>query len=407
MAATRVTAEIGASRERRAGGNQFPRAEFLEKFRNMDDATLVKLANAKQRTYHFEQAVGILYLLCTCCGKFLEATTDNFTATNVWGDKKKWFDSMPHTFQLGSNGCNACHARKAKERDSDGDNYLQSLGHRYPAIWHVYTEAEKEAIKAQYRAEHGREWSKVPQSDSGLAYLKSRIGQRCPISGAIMDGIKGSPFCVCVNSLVLQTSKYDPEENHELHQIQIVATWVNVRQRDVGIPCLLTAFRHMFATINQAPRGQAPEVFARATESFGARSHGPLISHLASNGVKADKFKQVLRGGKIVWVPRETPRLNNLGTSAEVAAFLLSKGMRCATSGVVVTVTESAWNTAHLDRINDADGHNTDNVEVKCRLFMGRTKVSRKQFLEMFLHQTLEPASAEARTIVEAELATT
>ena len=104
-------------------------------------------------------------------------------------------------------------------------------------------------------------------------------------------------------------------------------------------------------------------------------------------------------------VPRAIPRRNNLEKPEKVAAFLRAASMRCTTSGVVV-VLESGWNKAHLDRIDDADGHNTDNVELKCALFSGRTKVTRKQYLEMLLSQPFVTVPDEARALVTTELLT-
>jgi hypothetical protein len=391
------------------GVNQFSRDTFVAKYAALadDGPSLIELANprANARTYFYSEAL-MLYLLCTLCKTLREATTDNFSANNVNGDRDKWLANMPPSFHLGGHGCNACHARQMSVRESTGDGNLKHLGSKYPAIWKVYTEAEKEAIKAQYRADNGgRELKSVPQSDSGLAYLRAKVGTLCPVSGVIMNDIKGHPFCVSVDSLNLQTEgKYDQSKKHDLADLQIVAAFVNIAQVSTNIPNLALAFRSMYEGAIRAVMRTDVDEAAEELASV-ASPYPKVLRNLASDGVKTDKFQKVLKGGKRVWVPRAVPRFNNLETCDKVAAFLRNKGMRCATSGAVVCL-RSGWNKAHMDRIDDADGHNTANVELKCALFMSRTKVSRKQFLELILAQKVVPVPDEARALFEADLRT-
>jgi hypothetical protein len=390
----------------KAAVNQFPRDTFVAKYAALatDGPNLIKLANPRTnaRTYYYSEDL-MLFLLCPLCKTLREATTDNFTATHVMGDLDKWFAKMPPPFQLGTRGCNACFAPQSSVRDSTGDGLLKNNGRYYPAIFHVYTDAEKEAIKATYREENGRELSKVPQSDRGLAYLRAKVGTLCPVSGVVMNDLKGHPFCVSVDSTNLQTKgEYDQSKNHALKDLQIVAAFVNIQQVSTNIPNLALAFRSLYEGAISAVLGMDEDEAAEELASI-ASPYPQVLINLACHGVEADKFQQGTRNGKRV--PRDVPRFNNLETCAKVAAFLRAKGMRCATSGVVVCL-RSGWDKAHLDRIDDADGHNTANVELKCVLFMGRTKVSRKQFLELILAQKVVPVPDEARALFEADLRT-
>jgi hypothetical protein len=357
-------------------------------------------SRANSRVYHFDGRV--LFLLCPLCDTFREATTDNFAANNVEGKPDEWFAKMPHAFVLGKHGCNECWAQKIFVKMSAGDNYLKTLGKEYPSIWKKYTDAEKEAIKANYRYENGRSLNCAPQSDKGLAYLRAHVGNRCPVSGVIMNDVKGDPYCVSVDSVKLQEGKYDPRKNHAKEDIRIVAAFVNIRQRDTQIPNLYEAFRCMFTASIRAVVGKDANEEAAVLSSIGS-PYPQVLFNITGHGVETDAFQIVLKDGKRFRVPRAVPRRNDLETAAKVAAFLRAKRMRCATSGVVVCL-QSGWNKAHLDRIDDADGHNTANVELKCALFMGRTKVSRKQYLEMILAQTSVPVPDEARELFEAEL---
>jgi hypothetical protein len=387
-----------------AGVNQFPRDTFAAKYAALatDGPNLIKLANPRANggTFYYSEDL-MLFLLCPLCDTYREATTDNFKANNVNGDRDKWFAKMPPSFQLGTYGCNACFAQQCSVKQSTGDGNLKNLGVKYPAIWKKYTDAEKETFKAQYRADNGRELSSVPQSDSGLAYLRAHVGTLCPVSGVIMNDLKGHPFCVSVDSVNLQTEgKYDQSKKHALKDLQIVAAFVNIPQVSTNIPNLADAYRSLYeAAISAILRMDAEEA---AEELASVASPFPqVLMSLAGCGVQKDKFQQICRGGK--WVPRDVPRRNNLETSDKVATFLRAKGMRCATSGVVVCL-RSGWNKAHLDRIDDDDGHNTANTELKCVLFMGRQKVSRKQFLDLILAQKFVPVPDEARALFEADL---
>jgi hypothetical protein len=389
-----------------AGVNQFPRDTFAAKYAALaeDGQNLIKLANprANTRTYYYSEE-GMLFLLCTLCKTLREATTDNFSAAGVRGELAAWFAKMPPSFHLGTYGCNACHARQCSVRDSSGDGNLKHLGSKYPAIWKVYTDAEKEAIKEQYRENNGREHPKVPQNDRGLAYLRAKVGTACPVSGVVMNDLKGHPFCVSVDSMNLQTEgKYDRSKKHALEDLQIVAAFVNIRQVSTNIPNLTLAFRSLYEAAIRAVLRMDVDEAAEELASV-ASPYPQVLRNLASDGAKEDKFKLVMTGGKRV--PRDVPRRNNLETSDKVAAFLRAKGMRCATSNVVVCL-RSGWNKAHLDRIDDADGHNTANVELKCVLFMGKQKVSRKQFLELILAQKIVAVPDEARALFEADLRT-
>lgn len=156
----------------------------------------------------------ISFLLCPLCNTFREATTDNFYASHVNGKPNEWFASMPHSYNLGAYGCNTCRAQQLLLKQSVGDEYLKVIGQNYPSIWHWYTNTE-------YREANGRELSRVPQSDSGLAYLRKAMLSPCPVSGTPLNGIKGSPFCVGVEASVkLQEGPYDRWKDHELENIR-------------------------------------------------------------------------------------------------------------------------------------------------------------------------------------------
>jgi hypothetical protein len=390
------------------GVNQFPRDTFVAKYAALatDGPNLIKLANPRANggTFYYSEDL-MLFLLCPLCKTLREATTDNFTANQVNRDLAAWFAKMPPSFKLGGYGCNECWAQQSSVRDSTGDGLLKILGMKYPAIWKVYTDAEKEEIKAQYREDNGRELKSVPQSDSGLAYLRAKVDTPCPVSGVIMNDIKGHPFCVSVDSVNLQTEgEYDRSKKHALKDLQIVASFVNIRQVSTNIPNLALAYRCLYEDAIRAVLRMDGEEAAEELASV-ASPYPIVLMNLASDGVRTDKFQKVLKGGKRVPVPRDVPRFNNLETSDKVATFLRAKGMRCDTSGVVLCL-RSGWNKAHLDRIDDADGHNTANVELKSALFMNRKKVSRKQFLELILAQKIVPVPDEARALFEADLRT-
>ena len=105
--------------------NQRPRADFVDRWGKLTASDLDEL-KASKAFYYILNA--ILYLLCPVCKIYKEATNDNFTADNVPRYKAKggWISHFPHSFQLGSHGCNQCWAQKSAVRnnDTDGNGYI-------------------------------------------------------------------------------------------------------------------------------------------------------------------------------------------------------------------------------------------------------------------------------------------
>ena len=77
--------------------------------------------------------------------------------------------------------------------------------------------------------------------------------------------------------------------------------------------------------------------------------------------------------------------------------------MRCHTSHLLMEVKSGA-RKVHMDRIDDDIGHIMTNVEFKIHLFSGRAKLSRKQFLQIFLSQRRVPLSDEVRAKAQKDI---
>ena len=84
------------------GVNQREREDFVAVWRGITASDIEKLHASKKRFYYIQD--GILYLLCSVCEFLKEATTDNFTATNVSRYKGMigWFEHFPHSFNTWS-----------------------------------------------------------------------------------------------------------------------------------------------------------------------------------------------------------------------------------------------------------------------------------------------------------------
>ena len=94
-------------------------------------------------------------------------------------------------------------------------------------------------------------------------------------------------------------------------------------------------------------------------------------------------------------------RENDMST-ARVRECFRECRMRCATSGVLMELKSGARN-AHMDRIDDTIGHIRTNVEFKIYLFSNAAKLTRKQFLQVFLNQTRVFLTSEVRAKAQAD----
>ena len=65
---------------------------------------------------------------------------------------------------------------------------------------------------------------------------------------------------------------------------------------------------------------------------------------------------------------------------------------------------KSGARKVHMDRIDDDVGHIRTNIEFKIHLFSNRAKLSRKQFLQIFLSQRRVPLSDEVRAKAQKDI---
>jgi len=389
-------ATIGDLEGPKASKNSKSHDEFLEKYRVVLGIPLhIAELNKSKTAFYFIQD-GVLFLRCPKCAVFKAATTDHFTANHVQkGNIDKWFDHFPHSFHLGGRGCNRCYAQKLMVRDSDveGDGLARSIMQKYPQLFVQYTDEQKEEKKREYKKRTGQTLTKVPQNDSGVAWLTAALGQICPATGFRINVqlIKSHPLNPSPNGLVLQArGTYSTKKGHAPLETEAVCAFANIRQGDTNVPDLAAAFSTLYETM-VADHAKTPE--ERAAEEDAAmrplKSPYPtVISHIAGNSNRHDK---------------EAGRECDLDGGGDVAKRLKEVRMRCHTSGVLMSHL-SGWNKAHADRIDNSIGHVDGNIEWKCFLFSNETRVTREMFLAQFLQQTRVAIPDSMRAKIQAEL---
>ena len=390
-----ATHPIGDNWVHKKSKNQCPRVDFVAKWGKLTARDLAKI-HASKAFYYILNA--ILYLLCPVCKVFKEATTDNFTASHVSRYKDGmvgWISHFPHSFTLGSYGCNQCFAQKRSvdNNDTDGDGYIRTIMRPYTELHVALTPEEKAAYASAYKARTGKTLPKVPQTDAGVRWFSEQLGKECWATGFTMlaKPVKGHPFNPSPNGLDIQVDGYSTKTGHSKDRTVGVCAFANIQQGATNIPNLREAYIALYETM-VADWLKTPEERKKEEDEVLKtlnKSRLPdVIHHIAGKSLQNDTKKG---------------RACDLKTGADVVVRLKAVRMRCHTSGVLMSA-ESGWNKVHADRIDNARGHVDGNIEWKCALFMSNYRLTREQFLREFLKQTRVAIPDAMRAELEREL---
>ena len=389
-----ATHPIGDNWQPNKGKNQRPRDDFVAMWGELTASDL-EIIRGKEAFYYILNA--ILYLLCPLCKIFKEATTDNFTANNVsyYKDKGGWFSHFPHSFKLGSYGCQQCFARKTavRDNDTDGNGYIRNIMVKYPQLHVKMTAEEKAAYASAHKERTGQTLKKVPQTDAGVRWFTAHLGKECWATGFTMlsKPVVGHPFNPSPNGLDIQVDGYSAKTGHAPDRTVAVCAFVNIRQGSTNIPDLREAWDTLFQTMVADWMKTIEEHKTEEEEVFKTINKSKLPKVITS--VANDSKREDTKKG----------RACDLKTGADVVVRLKAVRMRCHTSGVLMSA-ESGWNKVHADRIDNAIGHVDGNIEWKCALFMSDYRLTREHFLRGFLQQTRVAIPAGMRLQIESTL---
>ena len=391
-----ATHPIGENGVPNKGKNQWPRDDFVDMWGKITTQDLAKI-RASKAFYYILNA--ILYLLCPLCKIFKEATTDNFTTNNIsfYKDKGGWISHFPHSFQLGSHGCNQCFAQKlaVRDNDTDGDGYIRNIMRNYPQLHEKLTPEEKAAYASAYKERTGQTLKSVPRTDAGVRWFTAHLGEECWATGftILSKPVVGHPFNPSPNGLDIQVEGYSQKKGHSPDRTVAVCAFVNIRQGSTNIPNLreayITLYETMVADWLKTPEEHETEE-DEVIKTINKSRLPDVICRVASNSLQSDT---------------EKGRACDLRTGADVVVRLKAVRMRCHTSGVLMSA-ESGWNKVHADRIDDDIGHVDGNIEWKCALFNSDYRVTREQFLRGFLQQTRVAIPDAMRAQIEIKINT-
>ena len=389
-----ATHPIGDNWVPKKSKNQCPRVDFVAKWGKITTRDLAKI-QASKAFYYILNA--ILYLLCPVCKVFKEATTDNFSAAHVSRYKDGmvgWISHFPHSFMLGTLGCNQCSAQKqaVRDNDTDGNGYIRNIMCKYPQLHVALTPEEKAVYASAHKARTGQTLASIPKTDAGVRWFTAHLGKECWATGFTMlsKPVKGHPFNPSPNGLDIQVDGYSRKKGHAKDRTEAVCAFANVQQGATNIPNIREAYITLYETM-VADWLKTPE--ERETEEDEVlktieKPFPKVICNLASKSLENDTKKG---------------RECDLRTGADVVVRVKAVRMRCHTSGVLLSA-ESGWNKVHADRINNALGHVDGNIEWKCALFNSDYRLTREQFLQGFLQQTRVAIPDAMRAELEREL---
>ena len=319
---------------------------------------------------------------CVTCGEAKERTTDFFTAQNVYGDLEKWF-SRPFPSMSNSPGrpCNACWAVKERKRmhDVEGDAWLWKIAKRY--------NLSIEWVKQQYTMPTGV--------------------QRCWATGGTLGYMKGSnAFSLGVNDTVIQTEgTYSQYNCHNIEDVVAVYRFANCRQTVDGanetkvviIPSLRDAYTELYRRVSEALRVGRAEMENRGDVQAMKMKAKKDFSDMACNAKRRDT---------------ERGLVNNM-SSVRVLETVRTQHAICSTTGVIMTSFSASGGfrgpfDVHMDRLDDGyslepKGHIATNIELKIRMLNNDYHITRKDFLLLFMNQTLLPVPDDVMAIARAE----
>jgi hypothetical protein len=341
-------------RKRRWGHNHATRDEFASIW------GAGQFSGFKASKHAFFWDSGCMYKQCTECGWFKEATTDNWTCHGVAGGFAAWLATKPWSFRR---LCNACEAARQRVKDNDlvGDGYIRSKMLSYPQIT-------------------------LGEGKRGIEWFREGMKGPCYATGLTCWVLKkGHPFCPSPNGMVLcHDANYSTRANHEPEQTVLVLEFINVQQKHTGIgdlrETMVDIFRRCVSDWLQAPAERA----AAEEEAMAPlwQSKAPAwVNRMAQNAQHYDGYKRRIKG--------KPERANDM-TAHALAKRLIELRMRCQTTGLLMALSSKGPTRAHADRIDNSDGHVlSTNVELKCAIFINQTRVRRKHWLHVLLHQPL------------------
>ena len=391
---------------KRKSKNYIPLKQFLKKWKESPPPK--PTAEMLEKGWKFVD--GVVYENCGVCGESLPRTTDYFTAQNVnlYGGVLGWFEhyiSGCESFLNGKRGCHSCYGNYTKKRHDTPDGIIWSVMSNYKGLHVALTDEEKLSWKIANPLVRRR----APPKDGGMRFYKQHAALPCAVTGcppSVYVFEKSHALSMSINRMDVRKENEDySHDSHIPSNTAGVQFWINVKQGhklgdgryEVYIPCLRAAFRDLCIDVAANYLKTPDELDAEISGMYellrgtGSSVASSLIKRFVSNRVSDMKR-----------IDKAKCRVNDL-TVERIVEKLRSCGMRCATTGVLVSFQGCGPRTLHLDRIDDTIGHTFANVEVKIGLFSNKAKLSRKMYLHVFLTQTVVELSSQVRALAQAD----
>ena len=370
--------------------NRIAQQRFLDKWKANPPADPTEARLAKSWCVRD----GAVYERCVRCGVEKMRTTDNFTADHVGGGIEAWFakdaSGCEQLRNDSSRSCKVCHAGKMAVRRNDmiGEGYIKHMMKNYLQLHEVLTAEEQ----ADYKKANAT-CTKLPSTDGGVRYWRAQLELECHVTGGTVRyvQVKGHPMAMTMNRMDVRASDepVDNGQNHTRENTRGAYYFTNVVQGQTNwrtglytpyITDLSAAWTQSWHGVAANYMKTAQELFEEEKAAIAAPEQPGIIRTVANGATRNDAAKY---------------RENDMSTE-RLRACLLECRMRCHTSHLLMEVKSGA-RKVHMDRIDDDIGHIRTNVEFKIFLFSNPAKLSRKQFLQIFLSQRRVPLSDEVR----------
>lgn len=342
----------------------------------------------------------LCFMTCANCNVSKERTTENYVACNVNRDIENWFTSSKAGHENLSNSkhkpCIPCYTEKIRQLHStDSSAYFKHLCSTYDNIsyndiinlWNNTTHGYITGIPKKYmqpfrshdlapgihdlERNHWTNSTKYSSSEHVIEHVCldlviSNVAQNGKIPDLRLAYIE--VYTDEVNRRMSTTVQEEDED--ECIRIQ---EWFNKTPTENGV----TTRNRKNQTEYQAQRRKFDLNF--------------ILGSMIGDHNKTDKQKS--RKGI---VPKK---------SVEYLNVLVNYKMRCAVSGMRLTVKENKFTDLSFDRIDNNRSHAIDNIRPVCVLFQvaGKKHLSHKQYLHMCLLQVHVVISDDMRVQIRSE----
>lgn len=325
----------------------------------------------------------LCFMICVECKIAKERTTENFSACNVTKGIEQWFSrSQPGYENLGNSQyrpCNQCFFKQTKElRCTNSEAYFKNISTIYANLtydniinlWNNMTSGYITGIPKIYMR---------PFRNHDLAPGIHDLEREHWKNGEKYNQANHTIENTCLDLVIANVQQIGKISNLRLAYIDVYNHELNSRlpmyENDDEKTC-----QQLIEWFNKTPKENGVTVKKRHDQKEYQAQRRKLDLNYILGAMIGDHNKTDKQKSRDNVVPKK---------SIEYLNVLLKYNMRCAISGMRLTIKQNLHTDLSFDRIDNNRSHTIDNIRPVCIMFQvaGTKHLSRKQYLHMCLIQ--------------------